>query len=106
MTFIHAVCKLSVLESRKAHRLLTSVIAVVPFGIFAILQNSNLPMQVQPQISCALSLLTSAHILQYKNGLSTFRASIFATFTGVMFACVEMLLRLTLRPLYDRGMNW
>jgi len=52
MTFIHAVCKLSVLETRKAHRLLTSVHS----GLYAILQNSNLPMQVQPQIFCALSL--------------------------------------------------
>ncbi len=40
-------------------------ISAVPFGVYAIVQNFNIPIQIQPQIFCALSLTSWAQILIY-----------------------------------------
>jgi len=37
----------------------------VPFGVYAIVQNFNIPIQIQPQCFCALCLLSWAQCLRY-----------------------------------------
>lgn len=39
--------------------------AGVPFGIYAIIQNLNIPLQCQPQIFLTLCLITWGQILFY-----------------------------------------
>lgn len=81
-------------------------ISAVPFGVYAVVQNFNVPIQIQPQVFCALSLVSWAQILTYNNGYAPWKASVLATVIATGFAGVELLLILTLRPLYDRGVSW
>ena len=81
-------------------------ISAVPFGVYAIIQNYAIPFQIQPQIFCALSLITWAQILVYNNGYTLIRASTLVTAIAVLFGGAEVLLILTLRPLYDKGVAW
>jgi len=37
----------------------------VPFGVYAIVQNFNIPIQIQPLCFCALCLLSWAQCLRY-----------------------------------------
>jgi hypothetical protein len=37
----------------------------LPFGVYAVVQNFNIPLQVQPQIFMALCLIAWAQILLY-----------------------------------------
>ena len=85
---------------------LTYNLAVVPFGVYAIIQNFNIPIQIQPQIFCMLSLVSWGQILHYNNGWPTWKACLVTTTVGVTFGGVDLLIILTLRPLYLRGVAW
>ncbi|MCJ1257865.1 hypothetical protein MMC24_005691 [Lignoscripta atroalba] len=78
----------------------------VPFGVYAIVQNFNIPIQVQPQVFCLLSLVSWTQILIYNNGWRTWTASLLATALGLFFGGLQAALILVLRPLYDRGISW
>ena len=81
-------------------------ISAVPFGVYAIIQNFAIPIQIQPQAFGSLSLITWGQILTYNNGYTSIRASALVTAIAVLFGGVEILLILTLRPLYHRGVEW
>ena len=81
-------------------------ISAVPFGVYAIIQNFAIPIQIQPQIFCILSLVSWAQILLYNNGYTAVKASVLATAVALVFGGAEVLLILTLRPLYDKGIEW
>lgn len=81
-------------------------ISAVPFGVYAIVQNFNIPIQIQPQVFCALALVSWAQVLIYNNQWPTWKASLMAASIGISFGGVEALLILTLRPLYDRQVAW
>ncbi|KZF22967.1 hypothetical protein L228DRAFT_268333 [Xylona heveae TC161] len=81
-------------------------ICAVPFGVYSIVQNFNIPIQIQPQCLCALSLVTYAQILIYHNRWSPWKASVFAVAIGISFAGIEALLILTLRIPYSHGVSW
>lgn len=81
-------------------------IAAVPFGVYAVVQNFNIPIQIQPQVFCALALVSWVQILIYHNKWTTSKASFVGTAVGVLFGGVQALLILTLRPLYDRQVAW
>ncbi|KAH6628549.1 hypothetical protein F5144DRAFT_594535 [Chaetomium tenue] len=94
----------------------------LPFGVYAIAQNFNIPLQVQPQIFMALCLVSWAQILLYHR-YGTFRgshprghslmlhdsnwpawkASLLGLAVAVVFAGVEAALIITLKPIYDQG---
>ena len=80
--------------------------AAVPFGVYAIIQNFNMPIQIQPQIFCLLSLVTWGQILHYNGGWSAWKATLISAATAATFGGVELVLILTLRPLYLRGIAW
>ncbi|KAL2161302.1 hypothetical protein VTH06DRAFT_8522 [Thermothelomyces fergusii] len=75
----------------------------LPFGVYAVAQNFNIPLQVQPQIFMALCLVAWAQILLYHNQWPAWKASLMACVVAAVFAGAEAALVLTLRPLYDRG---
>ncbi len=81
-------------------------ISAVPFGVYAIIQNFTIAIQIQPQVFCVLSLVSWAQILLYNNGYTALNATVLATVVALVFGGVEILLILTLRPLYDRGVAW
>ncbi|PUU74130.1 PQ loop repeat-domain-containing protein [Tuber borchii] len=87
--------------------------AGVPFGAYAVIQltqsftkNLNIPIQIQPQCFASLSLISWAQCLHYSSGWAIWSSSLLAL--GVAAACAgaEVALILTLRPIYDRGIEW
>ncbi|KAI9671229.1 MAG: hypothetical protein M1829_004636 [Trizodia sp. TS-e1964] len=81
-------------------------ICAVPTGVYAIVQNFNIPLQIQPQIFCTLALLAWAQILIYHCKWSTLKASIVTIATGIAFGTTEATLILTLRGVYNRGISY
>ncbi|KAK4248831.1 hypothetical protein C7999DRAFT_13210, partial [Corynascus novoguineensis] len=75
----------------------------LPFGVYAIAQNFNIPLQVQPQIFAILCLIAWAQILLYHNRWPVWKASLLAVVVAAVLGGIEAALILTLRPLYDRG---
>ena len=65
-----------------------------------------MPIQIQPQIFCLLSLVSWGQILHYNGGWSAWKASLISAATAATFGGVELVLILTLRPLYLRGIAW
>ncbi|KAL1875133.1 hypothetical protein VTK73DRAFT_10270 [Phialemonium thermophilum] len=74
-----------------------------PFGVYAIVQNFNIPIQVQPQVFMTLCLISWVQILVYHNKWTPWKASLLGLATAAIFAGVEAALVLTLKPVYDRG---
>ncbi|KAI4193831.1 MAG: hypothetical protein LQ350_008129 [Teloschistes chrysophthalmus] len=81
-------------------------ICAVPLGVYVIVQNFNLPIQIQPQIFCVLALTSWAQILIYNNGWAVWKATTLAIGTGILFGSTQVLLILTLRGPYERGIEW
>ncbi|KAK3947531.1 PQ loop repeat-domain-containing protein [Pseudoneurospora amorphoporcata] len=75
----------------------------VPFGVYAVAQNFNIPIQVQPQCFVALCLVGWAQVLIYGSKWPVWKASLLALTIACVFAGVEAALILTLRPLYEDG---
>ncbi|KAH6657136.1 PQ loop repeat-domain-containing protein [Truncatella angustata] len=78
-------------------------LCAVPMGAYAIIQNFNIPIQVQPQCFMALCLACWCQILIYSRGWRTWTATLVVIAMGATFAAVEAALILTLRPLYEAG---
>lgn len=93
-----------------------TTLGAVPFGIYSIVQNFSIPLQIQPQIFCALVLVSWAQTLIYhkfvvpdSNRLEapltyniysrwrTWTATLTAVVTGLIFGAVEAGLTLALR---------
>ena len=93
-------------EGMPAIMMLLWAICAVPFGVYAVVQNFNIPIQIQPQIFGTLSLVTWAQIRMYSHKWSARKASSFAGTMFVAFGGIEALLILTLKGPYDRGVAW
>ncbi|KAH8164452.1 hypothetical protein CIB48_g3800 [Xylaria polymorpha] len=78
-------------------------ISGVPFGIYAIVQNFNIPIQVQPQVFMFLCLVNWGQILLYSHKWSLWKVLVVTTGTAAIFAGVEAALILTIRPVYKAG---
>jgi len=78
----------------------------VPFGVYAIVQNFNVPLQVQPQCFCAMCLVSWAQCLVYSRKWRVWTATLLAGSIGVGFAGIEVLLVLTLNGPIRRGISW
>ncbi|KAI9814541.1 MAG: hypothetical protein M1832_005721 [Thelocarpon impressellum] len=78
----------------------------VPFGVYAVVQNFNIPIQVQPQMFCALALISWAQTLVYHNKWTSWKAAALTAGIAVVFGGIETLLVLTLRGPYNRGVEF
>ncbi|KAI0450548.1 PQ loop repeat-domain-containing protein [Xylaria acuta] len=78
-------------------------ISGVPFGIYAIVQNFNIPIQVQPQIFMLLCLVNWGQILLYSHEWPLWKVLPVTTGTAAIFAGVEAALIVTLCPVYKAG---
>ncbi|KAI1979997.1 hypothetical protein LOZ51_000924 [Ophidiomyces ophidiicola] len=77
-----------------------------PFGIYMVLQEVNLAIQIQPQIFGTLSLICWAQILIYHHKYTTTRAIILAVVIAMLLGGSEALFILTLRIPYKKGVTW
>ncbi|KAK4229967.1 hypothetical protein QBC38DRAFT_358285, partial [Podospora fimiseda] len=75
----------------------------VPFGVYNVAQNFNIPLQVQPQCFMTFCLISWAQTLRYHNKWPVWKTVIVTAAVACTFAGVEAALILTLRPLYLRG---
>ncbi|KAG0634936.1 PQ loop repeat-domain-containing protein [Tuber brumale] len=80
--------------------------AGVPFGAYAVIQNLNIPIQIQPQVFASLSLISWAQCLHYASGWAVWSSSLTALAVAIACAGTEVALILTLQPIYDRGTEW
>ncbi|KAF2175763.1 hypothetical protein K469DRAFT_609544, partial [Zopfia rhizophila CBS 207.26] len=78
----------------------------VPFGVYAIVQNFNLPLQLQPQCFGGLTLICWGQALVYHNHWRVWTATLVTIFIAVSFAVTELVLVLTLRRPYSNGIEW
>ncbi|PYI05304.1 PQ loop repeat protein [Aspergillus sclerotiicarbonarius CBS 121057] len=78
----------------------------VPMGAYMILQEVNVPLQIQPQIFGFFSLVSWGQIMYYNHGYSCLKATLLVLGTAVLFGGIETLLILTLRIPYNKGVTW
>ncbi|KAK3363582.1 hypothetical protein B0T25DRAFT_48562 [Lasiosphaeria hispida] len=75
----------------------------VPFGVYAVVQNFNIPLQIQPQVFLVLCLVGWVQTLMYHENWATWKASLLGAAMVVIFGGVEAALILTLKPIYEGG---
>ena len=63
-----------------------------PFGVYAIVQNFNIPVQVQPQVFTALSLVAWSQTLVYGKGWSAWKATFAGAGLTALLGGIEVLL--------------
>lgn len=78
----------------------------IPTGVYCVVQNFNLPLQVQPQIFMVLTLICWAQTLVYHNRWSTLKAGIVGTCTALVFGGLEVALILALKIPYNKGIEY
>ncbi|KAJ5958532.1 uncharacterized protein N7479_005682 [Penicillium vulpinum] len=78
----------------------------VPMGAYLILQQVNVPLQVQPQIFGFFSLVSWGQVLYYNHDYSKTKAALVSLGTVILFGGLEALLILTLRIPYNNGVKW
>ncbi|KAL6720432.1 hypothetical protein ACLMJK_002354 [Lecanora helva] len=81
-------------------------ISGVPFGVYAIVQNFNIPIQIQPQFFCALCLMSWAQCLRYQHKWRIWTTTLLASVLAIVFAGIELLLVFIIRRPYRRGLSW
>lgn len=75
----------------------------VPFGVYAIVQNFNIPIQVQPQVFMVLCVISWTQSLVYFHKWRPWKAISLGFATLAVFGGVETALILTIRPIYQAG---
>ncbi|KAL5120821.1 hypothetical protein ACEQ8H_001302 [Pleosporales sp. CAS-2024a] len=78
----------------------------VPFGVYAIVQNFNFALKFQPQAFAGLTLIAWGQTLYYHNKWRAWTATLATIALASSFAITEMILILTLRGPYARGVQW
>ncbi|KAF2015643.1 PQ-loop-domain-containing protein [Aaosphaeria arxii CBS 175.79] len=78
----------------------------VPFGVYAIVQNFNVALQVQPQCFGALTLICWGQTLYYHNHWRAWTATLMTVIVALTFGVVEAVLIVTLRIPYYNGVEW
>ncbi|KAI4931303.1 hypothetical protein J4E85_003893 [Alternaria conjuncta] len=81
-------------------------ISGVPFGVYAIAQQFNIPLIVQPQCFCVLCGVSWAQCLIYSRKWRTWTASLLLFALLVLFAGVEAGLVYAIRQPYADGLEW
>ncbi|USP75028.1 pq loop repeat-containing protein [Curvularia clavata] len=78
----------------------------VPFGVYAIVQNFNFALKFQPQAFAGLTLISWGQTLYYHNKWRAWTATVATIALAASFGLMEMILILTLRGPYSRGVEW
>ena len=83
--------------------MLTRGSAGIPFGVYAIVQNFNIPIQVQPQIFMTLSMCSWGQCLHYGAGWRRWTAGLLAGGLLALFGGLEAAVIVAVRPVYRNG---
>ncbi|KAI8938181.1 hypothetical protein NX059_005846 [Plenodomus lindquistii] len=78
----------------------------VPFGVYAVLQQFNMPLIIQPQCFCVLCGVSWAQCLIYGRKWRTWTASLLLMSLLLLFAAIEVGLIYAIRPVYAQGTSW
>lgn len=78
----------------------------VPMGAYLILQQVNIPLQIQPQIFGFFSLVSWAQVLYYGHNYSCTKTTLLCISMVLLFGGLETLLILTLRIPHSKGITW
>ncbi|KAF1838237.1 PQ-loop-domain-containing protein [Decorospora gaudefroyi] len=78
----------------------------VPFGVYAIVQNFNFALKFQPQAFASLTLIAWGQTLYYHNKWRAWTATLATIALASSFGIMELILILTLRGPYSRGVEW
>ncbi|CAG5186654.1 uncharacterized protein ALTATR162_LOCUS11653 [Alternaria atra] len=78
----------------------------VPFGVYAIVQNFNFALKFQPQAFAGLTLIAWGQTLYYHNKWRVWTATLATVALAASFGIMELILILTLRGPYSRGVEW
>ncbi|EMD95349.1 hypothetical protein COCC4DRAFT_150434 [Bipolaris maydis ATCC 48331] len=81
-------------------------ISGVPFGAYAIAQQFNIPLIVQPQCFGVLCGVSWVQCLVYGRKWKAWTASLLLVVLLIIFAGVEVGLVFAIRPPYSRGVEW
>ncbi|KAK2776505.1 hypothetical protein FQN53_002676 [Emmonsiellopsis sp. PD_33] len=81
-------------------------LCAVPFGIYMILQQVNIPIQIQPQIFGTLSIICWVQILYYNHNYSLRKTILVGIVTAALMGGFEALFIFTLRIPYRKGITW
>ncbi|KAF1943846.1 PQ loop repeat protein [Clathrospora elynae] len=93
-------------EGLPASMMLIWSMSAVPFGVYAISQQFNIPLIVQPQCFCVLCGVSWAQCLVYGRKWRTWTASLLLFALLVVFAALETGLTFAVRPAYSNGISW
>ncbi|KAK0563213.1 hypothetical protein OC844_002312 [Tilletia horrida] len=66
------------------------IAASVPQGVYFIVQNINIPLIVQPQLFCALAIVTLAQCWYFAHGLSRTRCILASLLLGLVAGALEL----------------
>ncbi|EED17598.1 PQ loop repeat protein [Talaromyces stipitatus ATCC 10500] len=89
-----------------ASMMLLWALCSVPFGVYMIVQNVNIPLQIQPQIFGFFGFVSWGQILHYHDGYSQLKVSLLVIGSCILAGGIEALLILTLRIPYRKGITW
>ncbi|KUL92071.1 hypothetical protein ZTR_02527 [Talaromyces verruculosus] len=89
-----------------ASMMLLWAVCSVPFGVYMIVQNVNIPLQIQPQIFGFFGFVSWGQILYYNHGYSQLKATLLVVGSCLLCGGLEVLLILTLRIPYRKGITW
>ncbi|KAI0469859.1 PQ loop repeat protein-like protein [Xylariaceae sp. FL0804] len=78
----------------------------LPFGVYAITQNFNIPLWVQPQFFCLFCISSWGQTMHYGKRWSTAKTFVVCLSILVSVAGLEVLLVLVLRGPYKHGEQW
>ncbi|KAF2634035.1 hypothetical protein P280DRAFT_524513 [Massarina eburnea CBS 473.64] len=78
----------------------------VPFGVYAIVQNFSIALQIQPQCFGGLTLITWGQTLYYHSKWRAWTATAATIGMAAAFAGTEAILIVTLRIPYAKGIEW
>ncbi|BFZ61549.1 Beige protein-like 1 [Saitoella coloradoensis] len=81
-------------------------VAAPPYGIYAIVQQLNIPLQIQPQLFGILSLITWAQCLYYENKVASWKCWVYTIVLSALFGGIEAGCIVGLRIPYDNGVTW
>lgn len=78
----------------------------VPFGVYSICQNFNIPLQVQPQCFCLFCMVSWGQCMYYQKRWRTWTVTLTCSIALAACAGVQVALVFVLRPRYDQGLSW
>ncbi|MCJ1279397.1 hypothetical protein MMC21_007221 [Puttea exsequens] len=76
-----------------------------PYGVYAIVQDFNIPVQMQPQIFTFLTLIAWSQTLIYSHRWATWKATAAGIGVGALLGGIEVMLVFCFRIVYRRGIN-